>query len=839
MKLKIKIENKGYTEIRVIYFILSLSIFFIFSCNSSKKLLPNQYILDKIDVENVKATNLPKENFEAFYRQKPNRKFLRKIDFYVWWYNLFDEQKINQKKINRNLSYDQKNTNTYLRFEKLNTKRLKKGKKPKTPKLKNLETPILLESIRDIGEPAVILDSTLIKQTKIQISKYLFSKGFLNNEVTDSIYIKSKSKRASVMFNLIPKKVYKIQSINYKIDDVNLGSLILNDSSNCLLKRGMNYDSEALLSERHRITELLLNNGYYYFESAYINFDVDSNYNNHNVSILIHLKQFEKSLESNLDSTIYLNHPRYLLENIYVITESIVGNIKEANFKDSIKSILNELIFLSNDNLAYKKSLFLDNINLYKGQWFRKDSAEQAYKQLLSLGVFKNVTIQFFLNNKIFNRLDCYIVCSPMIKQSITSQIEGTNTSGNIGIDGSVVYQNRNFFKAGELLELKLEGNIIAQTQFNSDITDDYGINQLQKKFNTIQFGPELTFSIPRAFFPFSLLKFKKSVTPQTFIKTSLNYQSSPKFNRVISDINYGFYLKNRQKQIKHELVPIEIYYVNATLSDEFSNNLNELKDAFLLNSFQNHITTLSKYVFTFNSKENFNIDKKASYYLRINIQSSGTILRNLYKLSGTKSDSLNQYLIDKIPFAQFIKTDLDFRTNVPITKKTKLVYRIAAGIGKPLYNLNVLPYEQSFFSGGPNSIRAWRARTLGPGGYNPYNNLSQFDKIGDILMEGNIEFRFPMFASFNGAFFIDAGNIWRIQPDINKKDGEFLINKFADQIAIGSGFGLRWDLNFFVIRLDIGIPLKDPKLLSGDRWTFDKKPLNYSVLNFGIGYPF
>ena len=176
MKLQTKIENKSHTKIRVIYFILTISIFFIFSCNSSKKLLPNQYILDKIDVVNVKATNLPKENFEAFYRQKPNRKFLRKIDFYVWWYNLFDEQKINQKKINRNLSYEQKNINTYLHFEKLNAKRIKKGKKPKTPSLKDLEKPILLESIRDIGEPAIILDSSLIVQTRVQISKYLFRK---------------------------------------------------------------------------------------------------------------------------------------------------------------------------------------------------------------------------------------------------------------------------------------------------------------------------------------------------------------------------------------------------------------------------------------------------------------------------------------------------------------------------------------------------------------------------------------------------------------------------------------------------------------------------------------
>jgi outer membrane protein assembly factor BamA len=168
------------------------------------------------------------------------------------------------------------------------------------------------------------------------------------------------------------------------------------------------------------------------------------------------------------------------------------------------------------------------------------------------------------------------------------------------------------------------------------------------------------------------------------------------------------------------------------------------------------------------------------------------------------------------------------------------MVYRIAAGIGKPLANLNQLPYEQSFFSGGPNSVRAWRARTLGPGGYNPpADNKTRFDKIGDILLEGNIEYRFHLIRSFYGAVFVDGGNIWRLHPDENKPAGEFVLNEFAGQIAIGGGFGIRWDLTFFVLRLDIAAPLKDPKYARGDRSTFDKQPWRSSVLNFGIGYPF
>jgi outer membrane protein assembly factor BamA len=150
-----------------------------------------------------------------------------------------------------------------------------------------------------------------------------------------------------------------------------------------------------------------------------------------------------------------------------------------------------------------------------------------------------------------------------------------------------------------------------------------------------------------------------------------------------------------------------------------------------------------------------------------------------------------------------------------------------------------VLPYEESFFSGGPNSNRAWRARTLGPGGYDPSSSSARFDKIGDILLEGNMEYRFHIINSFNGALFADAGNIWRLTKTADKPNGEFKVDEFWKQIAIGAGLGLRWDLNFFVLRLDLATPLKDPKYQEGDRWTLNKKPYNNIVANFGIGYPF
>lgn len=831
---------------KTVFCVLSCIFLGVFSsCNPTRKLLPSQYIVDQVEVANNKETHLAKEDFEAFFRQKPNRKLFRKVHFFVWWYNLFDEDKIKRKKIERNLKYDKKNSDKVKRFEKKNARRLKKGKRTKTPKLKDKESPLVIESVRDIGEPAVIFDSSLTQQTRFQLSKYLFSKGYFDNKVSDTVELVRNSQRARIKYHLFPKQPYVINSIIYDLKDKQLGELILKDTVNTLLKRGMQYDEEKLQAERQRITDHALNNGYFYFENAYINFAADTSCTNHTVAIKLRLKKFSKPSSSNNDSLVEVDHPQYKISNVYIITESYIGNPRNFTYTDTLVTRRKKLKFLLNRPLAYKTRILASNTDIYKGQYYRKDTAQQTYKQLLGLGIFRNVTIQFFRNENYTNMLDCYIVCNPLIKQSITAETEGTNTSGNLGIDGSLVYQNRNIFRGGELFELKLQGAVAAQRPLTSNSVtsntaeDGTTVEKIQKTFNTIQFGPELSFSVPRAFFPFSLLPFRKDQQPRTYIKSSVNYQARPEFSRIITNVNYGFSFKTNNRQLKHDFLPFEVYLVRANLLTEYKNDLIALNDAFLLNSFQDHITTLSKYGLTFTSKENTVTGKRAAFYAKLNLQSSGNILRQVYKATDQPQDSLGRYLMFGIPFAQFIKSDIDFRIYIPVRKRSRVVYRVAAGIGKPLANLSQLPYEQSFFSGGPNSVRAWRARTLGPGGYDPKDNKTRFDKIGDILLEGNIEYRFHIIRSFHGALFVDAGNIWRLQPDANKPEGEFVLNKFADQIAIGGGAGIRWDLTFFVLRLDLAVPLKDPKLAPGDRYTFNKQPWEYTVANFGIGYPF
>lgn len=819
-------------KIKVLVIIMLAGL--ISACDPTRRLTEHQYLVDKVDVTNHKQTGILKEEFEAFYRQKPNRKLFHKFHVFVVWYNLFDNEKIAHRKIARNMKYDKINAERLRKNEAKNLQRKAKNKREKQVKLKDKDTPLLIESVRDIGEPAVVFDSAQSARTCVQLSKFLFSKGFFNNRVTDSIVFFKGTRKAHVLYRLQPGLPYRVSSISTEIQDTAFARMLKEHSTETLLHAGMQYNETILQAERQRITDLAANNGYYFFENAYISYDADTAFANHTLSLKMRVEQYSSGNGDQRDESSVTNHPKYKIKEVYIITEPTIGDVHRLYFKDTVVSSRKKLKFLLNAPLAYKRKIISMNTDLYPGQLYRRDTATQTYKQLLGLGLFR-VSIQFFPLPGKAHELECYIVLNPLQKQSLTAETEGTNTSGNLGVDGNILYQNRNLFKGAELLEVKLQAAVIAQKQFNaaSDGTN------LQSTFNTIQFGPEIRFSVPRAFFPFSLLPFKKNQEPRTYVKTSVNYQTRPQFSRNITNAEYGFTFKSQNKQFKHELVPFEVYMVRARLDKAFEADLKSYNDAFLLNSFQDHVTTLTKYGLSFTSKESTVNGKKTAYYARLNVQSSGNLLRQIYKVTNQTADSLGRYMINGIPFAQFIKTDFDLRIYVPVRNKSRLVYRVAAGIGKPLTNLSVLPYEQSFFSGGPNSVRAWRARTLGPGGYDPSGSQTRFDKIGDMLLEGNIEYRFHVIRSFYGALFADAGNIWRLQPDPSKLNGEFKLNTFADQIAIGGGFGIRWDLTFFVLRLDLAMPLKDPKFAPGNRWKFKDRPYDYTVANFGIGYPF
>ena len=820
---------------------------FLISCNVNKHLKENELLLSKNTIKH-NGTLIDHAELEAFIRQKPNRKILKLVRFNLWLYNQVDQQKMLEKKAKRDLRYDRINTKRIRKNAERNTKRLAKGKPKKQPNLKNKEKPTFRESIMEAGEPPVLLDTFLTKITKNQLQKFVFSKGYFDAQVTDSLSLDFKNKRAKIFYFISNTKPYVIQSINYKIEDPLIEYFIYNDTASSLIKRHMIYDEEIFQKERGRITESLLNNGYYYFAPEYVYYLADTNLIGRNVNLTIGVKMFSRPFSETNDSLVFINHPRFSIENVYVIPENILdfkGKSESVYMKDTIE--YNGLKILHNNPLKFRRKDLTRNISILPGQLYQQDFSEDTYKGLSALRVFKSVYIQYLKNPNHLDKLDCYIVCQPVIKQSITIEAEGTKTSDNYGVAGSIVFQNKNAFKGAELVELKLKGSLTSQKALNTTSETPQNVDQvsdIQRLFNTFQFGPELNIYFPKPLFPFTLFYYKKDQAekryffqPKTILNLSLNYQSSQNFNRTIANISYGFKFTNSKSLLMYEIIPLEAYVVKAKLSTSYKSELESLNNLFLLNSFQNHITTLSKVSATYSNQSLKN--KRNLMYLKVNLSSSGNLLRSILNASNEQKDSLGRYIIQGVPFSQFVKIDVDYRVYFKIRELSKLVYRIAGGFGKPLSNLSVLPYEQSFFSGGPNGIRAWRARTLGPGGYDPGTSTARYDKIGNVQIESNLEYRFHIFKSFFGAWFLDAGNIWLSYNDPSKPKGQFKTDKFYKEIAIGSGFGLRYDFSFFILRLDAAVKLRDPEYAENNRWTFDKQPLKSPVLSFGIGYPF
>lgn len=832
---------------------LIFKCFFVFwlflglsSCRINKHLKDNEYLVEK-NVVKYNGTAIDNDELEAFIRQKPNRKIAKLVRFNLWLYNQIDQEKMLRNKEKRNARFDRINAKRTEKRTVKNEKRIAKGKDPKQARLKNKEKPTFRESLLEAGEPPVILDTTLTRITVNQLQRFVFSRGYYNSRVRDSLMIDKKNKRAKTFYFVSKSKPYLIQGIDYKVEDPLIEYFILNDTLSSVVKRGQVYNEDVLQKERERIARAQLNNGYFYFAPEYVYYLVDTNLAGQNVNITIGIKKFSESYNESNDSLVYKNHPRFYIENVYMIAENLKdfrGKVTNVYMKDTTE--YNGIKILHNDKLLFRRRDLTRDVSVSAGQLYQQDLAEETYKGLTALKVFKSVMIQYVRNPYHNDKLDCYIVCLPLVKQALTIETEGTHTQGIYGIAGSLVFQNKNSFKGAELLELKLKGAITSQVFAKTESSKSNELqNTVSNTFNTFQFGPELNIFFPKPLFPFTLFYYKKDarekryfVQPKTVLNLGLNYQSNQNYFRTITNISYGFKFNNTKGLFAYEVLPLEVYSVKAQLYGVFHQALIDTKDFFLLNSFQDHLTTLSKVSAIYNNQ---NVPKKRNYmYLRMSLSSSGNILRGLYKATEQPMDSLGRYQIFNTPFSQFVKFDADYRFYFKVRKESKVVLRFAGGIGKPLDNLSVLPYEQSFYGGGPNGIRAWRARTLGPGSYMASESSARYDKIGDLQIEGNIEYRFHILRSFYGAWFADAGNIWLLYDDPSKPNGKFETDRFYKEIALGSGFGLRYDFSFFVLRLDGAVKIHDPQYAEGNRWTFDKQPLRkMTIVNFGIGYPF
>ena len=489
-------------------------------------------------------------------------------------------------------------------------------------------------------------------------------------------------------------------------------------------------------------------------------------------------------------------------------------------------------VYATNPKINIKR--FDQIIHIKDNEAFSVSKVKNTYRGLSNFKIYGNSNITFDTNvvkhhfaDDGRNWLDCNILLQRNKLNGYSVELEGTNSSGDLGIKGNIVFQNKNIFRGSEQFRLRANGGFEAQSIRSTNA--DNGENSV---FNTTEFGLDASVFFPRFLSPVYLKNFIRDYQPKTNITTGVNSQKRINYSRFIINLSFG-YDWMASTTVQHVLTVMNINSVKVDPSAAFRDTLDLETNQRIKDQYSNHLIIGLKYSFIYNNQ---NINKLNDFfYFRANFESSGNAL-SLFNNSMPRDTASNQRELLGITYAQYFRFDFDFRYYRLLTEKNRLVFRTIIGAGLPYGNSLEMPFERSFYSGGANGMRGWQFRELGPGSYNGTDDV---ERIGDIQFEVSGEYRFPIYSMLNGALFTDVGNIWTINESNYLPGGKFGINSFYEELAVDAGVGIRLDFSFFIFRIDYAIPLRDPARNDGDRWMFHDLQLSHSRLNFGIGYPF
>jgi outer membrane protein assembly factor BamA len=426
--------------------------------------------------------------------------------------------------------------------------------------------------------------------------------------------------------------------------------------------------------------------------------------------------------------------------------------------------------------------------------------------------------------------LNCIIKLSKALVQAISISTDATNTGGELGVAAGVTYTNKNLFRGAEIFAIKVKGAVEFQS-FSKKYSLEKPVIQKLKFVNTIETGVNLDLNVPRFLLPVNQTKFPKYFKPKTNINVVFNYQIRPQYERFYTSASFGYQWKESEYKT-HFLTPLQVNVVKIYPDSIFYAQIDLLNDIALQNSYRDHIITALSYTFLYNTQQ---INKNIDF---VYLKASGELAGFLFYIVSQIQKKPGAYNLFGIPYSQYFRLDADFRYYMYFAKSHLIVFRTYGGYGMPFNNANVLPFEKSFYEGGANSMRGWRLKNLGPGSYNGASTFA-LERIGEIGLEGNVEYRFPIYSYFKGAAFVDMGNVWMRKQNDQLEGADFKFNKFLSDLAFDGGLGLRVDFGYFVIRLDGAVVLKDPAKPINTRWIGQNSDRFAVYGNFGIGYPF
>lgn len=696
---------------------------------------------------------------------------------------------------------------------------------------KGLETGFKWWVKRKFGEPPVIYDTTRSSNSAKLITLFLSNYGYFNSEI--AVEEKIRNLKVKVDYIIDPGSRYIINTVKFPDSTTGLYRIINLKSVSSLLKSGEGYSAYILDKERRRIAEDLKNSGYFYFTKNNVVFEIDSSNGNNMLDILVKIRDTEDS-----DAL-----KRLQINRVYIFPDNSICKLNESFVYDTIKRGNNIRIITSDSNL-YKWDVITSAVFLSEGQ---KSGFQSNYTLTLSrlsdLGIFDFVNIIFKKTPSDSTRmLDCYICLNPGKKQLMSIEVEGnTGNETRVGTALKYTYQNKNLSRGAEVFTFKVNGGIESQ------------VVEEESFFNTIDLSAQMNLTLPKFLVPFKLKNLSPYFNPKTSITTYYDYQQRPDITLTTANITYGYDWKEFTKK-RHVVSPIAINYLQAILDSSTEALISS--NPLLRKSLEDQLVIGGTYTFYYSDQAIFK--QQNFWYIRSNLDISGNVTKAVNFLYNGITGNTGNFKIFGLNYRHYIKADIDLRRNLLVGRNRSLVLRINAGVGSGIGN-SVIPYVKQFYVGGSHSMRAWRVRTLGPGsfdkksdGSNGSTTFNIVDQTGNIKLEQNIEYRFVVYKFFKGALFLDAGNIWTMSEDTARSGSKFSTNTFLSDYAVGAGAGVRLDFSFFILRLDLGIKMRDPSFPSADRWLISDlsnakwKDNNlrlddYPLLNLtiAIGYPF
>lgn len=678
-----------------------------------------------------------------------------------------------------------------------------------------------------MGDAPRIYDPELTEETREQMEQAVRNMGYMGAQV-DAVEVR-KGNRLKVHYVIRAGEPYTVGSVAYDIDDYRIAEYLRADSVHRMLAPGMRFDVNVLDQERQRITQYLQNRGYFRFNKDFITYQADTTLYSKQVGLTLKLAPYRRKKEDTPAP-----HKQYHIRDVNFIFDSDFSDLSTTGLAglDSVRS--GGVNFYYKDKLYLRPRVITDYNRLQTGDLYRLRNVQSTYNALGRLNILKYSNIRFEEDVKSDSAcLDAFVTLSRNKNKSVAFEIEGTNSAGDLGAAASVSYMHRNLFKGSETFSIKIRGAYEAITGLEGYANSNY-----------MEYAVEAGLNFPEFMFPFLSSDFKRRIRATSEVTVKYNWQIRPEFERTVASAAWSYKWSKRRASHRFDVFDLNYIYMPYR-SETFRSYLDEMdqRNPLLRYSYEDLFIVRMGYTYTYNSSgaASMKTAQRNSYSIRFNIEESGNLLYAFSKIVNRHPKNGEAFQMGNIDFAQYVKMDIDYAKNFMIDYRNSLVFHVGVGVAVPYGNSKSLPFEKLYFSGGANSVRGWSVRSLGPGGYRgDTNSLDYVNHTGDIKLDLNLEYRTHLFWKLNGAAFIDAGNVWTIRSRDMQPEGQFKFDRFYKQLAVAYGLGIRFDLDFLILRFDGGMKAVNPMYTGKGRYPIVSPDFKRDfTFHFAVGYPF